>query len=245
MFTETYTAEATHIPTGNLAYRSVPLAKIVNRSETKKTIQAQQRAWLMEVLKTVKLKPSQFAVGAGVSDTTITRLLNSDSYAGTLAPETIERIKSTYKVPGPEEYASHRRSSLIGLSEATRFDAREEDGELASIVNLILRGRSNVEAWRLKTLALESAGYLPGDILFVNQLADHEQARPQDAICAKVVDYQRGSAETVWRIFDPPFLVAAAQDRTAYKPILVDGERVKIAGIIRESFRPHRLSDTR
>lgn len=245
MFTDTHLPSAVHTRIGLDADRSLPVAKSVNRTDTKKNIQERQRNWLREVLDKVRLKPSPFAIGAGVSDTTITRLLNDRDYGGTLGPETIERIKDTYKVPGPEEYASSGRSMLIGFSEASRFDPRREKGELAAVVAAILRGRPHVDAWRLKTQALESAGYLPGDVVFVEQLAADQQARPQDAVCAQVVDYQHGAAETVWRVYDPPFLVAAANDRTAYKPILVDGDRVKIAGVIRESFRPHSLSATR
>lgn len=245
MFTDATVPEIVHIPVGINAVRGRAVAKPVNRTDAKKNIQDRQRIWLLEVLDKVKLKPSPFAIGAGVSDTTITRLLNDKSYAGTLAPETIERIKDTYKVPGPEEFASSRRSTLIGLSEAVRFDIRREGGALAGIVQAILRGRTDVDAWRLKTEALENAGYLPGDIVFVEQLREDQHARPQDAVCSQVVDYQHGAAETVWRVYDPPFLVAAAHDRTAYKPILVDGDRVKIAGVIRESFRPHPLSETR
>lgn len=244
MFTETHSQDAAHIPIRIDADRSWVLPN-TNRTDAKKGVQARQRAWLGQVLEAVQLKPSQMAIGAGVSDTTITRLLNNPGYSGTLTHETIERIKNTYKVPGPEEYASNRRSNLIGLSEATRFDMRQERGELAAIVSAILAGRDHVDAWRLKTMALESAGYLPGDIVFVEQLPDHAHARPQDAVCAQVVDYQHGAAETVWRIYDPPYLVGAALDRTAYKPLPVDGERVKIAGVIRESFRPERRSETR
>jgi hypothetical protein len=244
MFTDTHEIEAVHMRIGINADRSLPVVKPVNRTETKKNIQERQRNWLLEVLDKVKLKPSQLATSAGVSDTTITRLLNNKNYAGTLAPETIERIKDTYRVPGPEEYANSR-SSLIGLSEASRFDVRRERGELGLIVAAILRGRPTVDAWRLKTQALESAGYLPGDIVFVEQLSADQHAKPQDAVCAQVVDYQHGAAETVWRVYDPPFLVAAANDRTAYKPLLVDGERVKMFGVIRESYRPHSLSATR
>jgi hypothetical protein len=134
---------------------------------------------------------------------------------------------------------------MIGLSEAQRIDPRREKGELATVVNAILRGRPRVDAWRLKTMALEEAGYLPGDIVFVENLEDGQAPRPQDAVCAQIVDYQHGAAETVWRVYDPPYLVGAATDRTAYKPLAVDGERVKIVGIIRESYRPHSRSEIR
>lgn len=245
MFAEVHSIESLHIAGGIHADRSRTVGKAVNRSATKRDVQARQRAWLLEILEKTKLKPTQLAVGASVSSTTLTRMLNNKDYSGTLAPETIERIKDTYKVPGPEEYASSGRSMLIGLSEAARFDPRKEMGELAGIVMAILRGRSHVDAWRLKTMALEGVGYLPGDIVFVRMLEAGEHAKPQDAVCAQVVDYQHGAAETVWRVYDPPFLVGAAHDRTAYKPILVDGDRVKIAGVIEESFRPHSLSATR
>lgn len=243
MFTSLTAPESLHKP--RVIARSEIVTTGVNRTTTKAGVQARQRAWLLEVLDKTRLKPSQLATNAGVSDTTITRLLNSESYTGTLAPETVERIKATYRVPGPEEYASSRRSQMIGLSEASRIDPRKERGDLAAIISAIIRQRPGVDAWRIKTMALEGVGYLPGDIVFVETLADGELPKPQDAVCAQVVDYQHGAAETVWRVYDAPFLVGAANDRTAYKPLLVDGDRVKIFGVIRESYRPHGLSATR
>jgi len=213
-----------------------------NRSQAKLDLQQRQRAWLAEVVAATKLKPSQIADAAGVSDTTLTRLLNNPEYKGTLSQITIDRIKSTYKLPGPEDYAGTRRPTLLGFSEAERFDPKREKGELSRMVTAILQARPGVDPWRLKTNALELSGYLPGDVLFVDLNAI---AKPQDAVCAQVYDWQRGSAQTVWRIFDPPFLVGSALDRTAYKPLLVDNERVAVKGVIVESLRPHRLSATR
>jgi hypothetical protein len=208
-------------------------------------VQVRQRAWLREVLDSQGLKPAQLAAGAKTSTSTLTRFLNDPTYTGTLSSETVERIKSTFKVPGPDEYANRRRSTLIGLSEAVRFDPKKEDGGLASIVKAIIGGRIDVDAWRLKTMSLEGVGYLPGDIVFVQALPDGQMPKPQDVVCAQVIDYTHGAAETVWRVFDPPFLVGAAHDRTAYKPLLVDGERVKVFGIVLESYRPHNFSATR
>jgi hypothetical protein len=246
MFATVSTSEQLHKTVGVHADRSriVSSAQPSKRS-TKRDVQARQKTWLIEVLEKTQLKPSQLAVGAGVSSSTLTRILNSDEYSGTLAPETIARIKDTYKVPGPEEYTSGGRFSLIGLSEAARLDPRREKNDLAAVIGAILRGRSDYEAWRLKSMALEGVGYLPGDILFVRSLKPGENPRPQDAVCAQIVDYQHGAAETVWRVYDPPFLVGASNDRTAYKPVLVDGDRVKIAGVVEESFRPHSLSANR
>jgi hypothetical protein len=243
MFASIPSKEPSHNPIGVHANRSMTLAKPPNsRRGAKREVQARQKTWLAEVLERTKLKPSQLAVGAGVSSSTLTRLLNSDDYSGTLAPETIERIKDTYRVPGPEELAGGGKSVLIGLSEAARFDPKREPADLSTIITAVINGRSDTEAWRLKTMALEGVGYLPGDIVFVRILANGESPRSQDAVCAKIIDHQHGSEETVWRIFDPPFLVGAANERTAYKPVLVDGERVRIFGVVEQSFRPHRLS---
>lgn len=241
MFMPSPRSEPLHIAEGSHAYRG-RIVSAPSRSQKQKELQQRQRAWLSEVVTATRLKPSQIAAGAGVSDTTLTRLMNNPDYSGTLSQVTIDRIKETYKVPGPEEFASARRPSLIGFAEAERFDIKRAQREIARIVEAIVEGRPHVDPWRLRTGALEGAGYLSGDIVFVDQDA---VPHPQDAVCAQVTDFQRGSAETVWRVYDPPFLVAAAHDRTAYKPLLVDQERVMIRGVIVDSFRAHRLSATR
>lgn len=214
-----------------------------NRSETKRALIARQREWLNEVVKAVGTSPSRMAKDAGVSDTTITRLLNNPDYDRALSPVVIERIKEAHKVPGPEEYASVRGTrAWIGLSEAERFDQSAEPERLATIVAAMLGNRNTIDPWRLKTDALVEAGYLAGDIAFVDLNASPE---PQDVVCAQIYDWQRGRAETVFRVYDPPYLVAAAHDRTAYKPLLVDSDRVVIKGVVVESWRPHRLSEIR
>lgn len=221
---------------------NVAVAEPVSRSQAKKELQERQRAWLREVVNFTGLKASQIADGSGVSDTTLTRLLNNPEYTGTLSQVTIDRIKETYKVPGPEDFVGGRRLSLFGFAEAQRFDASEEPTALAKIITQLIGERPAAAAWRLKTNALEEGGYLAGDIVIVDMNLAPE---PQDAVCAQVYDWKGGSAETVFRIYTPPFLVAAAQDRTAYKPLLVDNDRVVIKGVVVESFRPHRLSATR
>ena len=131
---------------------------------------------------------------------------------------------------------------MLGFSEAERVDPAREADALAHVIEQLSQANNDAEPWRLKTISLELAGFLAGDIAFVDTIID---PKAQDAVCAQIFDYQRGSAETVWRIFDPPFLVGAAHDRTAYKPVLVDNERVKLHGVIVASLRPRRLSGLR
>lgn len=229
-----------HIAVGKQSYRGRQVAEKTH-SEAKSELQARQRAWLQEVVKATGMKPSQLAGVAGVSDTTLTRLLNNPTYRHTLTQLTIDRIKEKFQVPGPEEFAAVK-GGIIGLGEAERLDVSALPAATARVIAAMLADRSSVEAWRLKTPALEQIGYLPGDVLMVDLRAD---PKPQDAVCAQVLDYTRGGLHTVFRVYDPPFLVGASSDRTAYKPLLVDNDRVIVKGVVVESLRPHRLSDTR
>jgi hypothetical protein len=212
------------------------------RSAAKEDVQARQREWLQHIVKATDDKPSVIATRSGVSDSTLTRLLNNPAYRHTLTQVTIDRIKAAYNVPGPEEYAVGRPGMLVGFGEAERVDVRREPKELQSVVGALIGDRKAIEIWRLRTDALIVAGYLPGDLVLVDPAAE---AKPQDLVSARVADWQRGNEQTLFRIFDPPFLVAASQDRTAFKPLLVDPERVQLRGVVIESYRPHRLSATR
>lgn len=212
------------------------------KSELKRDLQARQRAWLQEIVKATGKSVSVIAVASGVSDTTLTRLANNPDYEGTLSQLTIDRIKSTFNVPGPEDHAGGRRAAVLGFAEAERIDVAAEPAGIARVLKDLLAAKPALAPWRLKTNALEGAGYLPGDVVLVDL---SETPAPQDVVCAQVYDWQRGGAETVFRVFMPPYLVGAAHDRTAYKPLLVDGDRVIVKGVVVESFRPHRLSATR
>lgn len=227
-----------HIAVGAQTDRSRILPEPETRSTAKLEVLARQRAWLQELTKQSGLKPSAIAGRSGVSDTTLTRLLNKDDYRHTLTQITIDRIKKAFGVPGPEEFATGQKG-MIGFGEAERVIARQEPKGLARLLDALLDGRTLIEAWRLRTDALALGGYLAGDIVLV----DLDRApRPQDAVCAQIQDWARGGAETVFRIFDPPFLVAAAHDRTGFKPLLIDHDRVIIKGVVIESLRPHPLS---
>ncbi len=216
----------------------------VGRSTAKRELRERQRKWLVEIARATQLKPSQIASEAGVSDTTLTRLLNNPEYSGTLSQITIDRIKRRFNLPGPEDLRQGSNGVLLGFADAERFDLVEETGkgEAGRIVKAMMQGRESVEAWRLRSLCLENAGYLPNDILLIDTALP---PRPHDAVCARVADWQRGASETIFRIFDPPFLIGAAREQLAYKPLLVDGERVSILGVVIEAYRPQRLSAAR
>lgn len=238
MFTGTLEQAPLHSPIGSNAYQASHVPS-TSRSEKRKAIQQRQREWLQEIVKATGLKLAQVAESASVSDTTLSRLMNNPDYTGTLSQITIERISEALRVPGPDEYGA-RRPVFGSFLEAERFSL--DEGPHAALVRGMIAGRNSIEAWTLKTDALEAIGYLPGDILLVDIKSD---AKPHDVVCAQVYDWKGGRQETVWRMWDPPFLVAVARDRTGFKPLLVDNDRVRVKGVIVGMLRPHPLSATR
>jgi SOS-response transcriptional repressor LexA len=241
MFTAPSTIPTLHIVDSVNAVRGMLVPKSETRLAAKRGIQARQREWLQGIVKATGDTLSQIAAKAQVSDTTLSRIVNNPAYEGVLSAVTITRITGTYQLPGPEEYAG-RRPMLGGFAEAERFDADNDPDGITPLVQAMLGTRPMSDAWRLKTEALEQVGYLPGDVLIVDTTAT---PLPQDVVCAQVYDWQRGGAQTVWRVFDPPFLVGASRDRTAHKPLLVDNDRVIVKGVVDKMVRPHRLSATR
>lgn len=124
----------------------------------------------------------------------------------------------------------------LAENEATPYVADDEDSSTAAAIAAVKGGRNGVDAWILQARALEHAGYLPGDVLMVDL---NSEPHDGDVVCAQIYDL-RGRAETVFRIFERPYLVAATLDRTHFKPIYVD-ERVSIRGVVINLIRP-RLS---
>jgi transcriptional regulator with XRE-family HTH domain len=88
------------------------------------------------------------------------------------------------------------------------------------------------DVWRLKTVALDLAGYLPGDIVVVGAGV---QPRSRDVVVAQADVRRREGAQAIWRIFAPPVLVPASSDRSILPTPL---DEVVVMGVVLASFRP-------
>lgn len=95
------------------------------------------------------------------------------------------------------------------------------------------RGGRVMDAWRLRTAALDLAGYRPGDILLVSP---QELPSPGDAVVAQTEAERREEVCTVWRIFAPPVLLAQSSDPSLMTPIPLD--RAILMGTVVALFRP-------
>lgn len=242
MYRSADTSPPLHIVRGINATTERLLPRARPPTAAKKGIQLRQRAWLKEIVNQSGETLLQVALKSGVSASTLSRVANSETYDGVLSAVTIERITEAYQVAGPDDYGAPRRQGLLGFSEAERYVPAANDGDIAPLVQALLGTRPGADAWRLKTEALEEVGYLPGDIVIVDLNA---QPAPQDVVCAQVYDWRGGGAQTIWRVFDPPYLIGAARDRTAYKPLAVDNQQVVIKGVVEKMVRPHRRSSVR
>lgn len=186
----------------------------------------EQRAWLAQVIAETGIAPTTLATKAGLAPTTLTRFLNNPEHATALSARTIAAVENLTGV----RYGLSMRPRLAAELEAEAF---EDSGPFGKRVQSLLSG-NNLVAWTLKTRALETAGFMPGDVLIVDM---GEPPVPGDAVCAQVWDAKSMRAETVFRLFEPPFLHAATFDRLQSAPILVD-QNVEIKGPVVVTVRP-------
>lgn len=89
---------------------------------------------------------------------------------------------------------------------------------------------ANRGRWTVRTRALDLAGVLPGDVIEFDLGAAPATGEP---VVAQVYDDVAGTAETVLRLFHPPFLMVRSSDPAVDpRPLQLDpeGHRVKVVG---------------
>jgi transcriptional regulator with XRE-family HTH domain len=120
--------------------------------------------------------------------------------------------------------------------EATPFQpraAQQSEPELA--IQALYPGRPNTHLWEIKSSALNMAGFMPGDVLIVDL---SRTAKAGDLVCAQVT-FPEG-VRTVFRFYEPPYLVARSTEQQYNRPELVDNDRAIIMGVVAASFRLQR-----
>lgn len=193
------------------------------QSPSQDAVQARVREWLRRVLAAKGWSEHRLAKEAGVSPATIHRALYDDRFV--TSSLTLEKVAGAAGVPSPlapPVGGGFREPDALFVADgATKSFGMDADGPQA--------------VWRLSTRACELAGFLPGDLVLMD-----ERLTPKagDLVCAQVYDLARDSAETVFRIYDPPYLAARTMDPAiSSKPLLVDGERVRIAAVMVKMLR--------
>lgn len=193
------------------------------------------RAYLLRVMSATGLTQTQLAYRAGLDPSTLSRFLSEERPGHALRTTTLRKIEQATRVPLSE--SSQPAPEGLGESEAEPYRV-EPSSPLETIIEALKGSGQNVDPWTLQSPALEVAGYRKGDVLLV---ALDETPAAGDVVCAQLYDWTRQRAETIFRIFQPPYLVAATSDPQYFRPYLVDDGTVAIKGVVINTIRGRRL----
>jgi transcriptional regulator with XRE-family HTH domain len=168
---------------------------------------------------------------AGLDPSTLSHFLAQDREGHALRASTIARIAEVTGLliePEPDD------SLDVFLEEAVPM-TNHADRVAVGVLAQLHQQNPAVDAWILRTRAIELAGYLPGDVLFISL---QETPLAGDVVCAQIYDWAKKRAVTVFRLFHPPFLVTSTTDPSLVKPLAVDDEQVAVKGVVVGSYRP-------
>lgn len=181
-------------------------------------LQAEYRAWVKGICADHGITPTELARRVGVSNSSISRQLQK-TWTRKPSLDVVRRISSTFRVPIP--------LALIGGVETRGF--AEPDVAPLAHESAADRADLNLSDWVVKTPALAAMGCMPGDFIRFDARI-HPVAG--DIVIAQVYKLGQAGADTVMRLYMPPFLVAAEVGAPSLPPIEVDalGERVRIMG---------------
>jgi len=201
------------------------------------------RKWLRAVLRHLGWSGSHLAGLIHTNPSTINRFLNDNTATHNLSPKNlraIERVTGFDASVYPER-GGHPRSGFAE-EEAAPFEINGalNDASIEEVVRAMTAHRQNADAWILQSDALENIGILRGDILIVD-LA--EKARPRDVVCAQVYDWNAGKTQTIFRIYEKPFLISASARPELMRPFIEDDDAVAIKGVVTHILRPRRATE--
>ena len=193
------------------------------------TAREQIREWLQSILDERGLSPIELAQLVGVSPTTIYRAMDVKSEFLT-STKTLQKIstKTGRLPPGPGYLEAHHIEPAAYSSGIERIDLPK------NIVALTPEEHRRF-ACRVLDRSLELEGYLPGDIVVVD-----EGIAPKagDIVYADVAGTKNSGP--VLRLFEPPYLISRSLDRRIEPaPILLD-RSVEIRGTATAMFREMR-----
>jgi hypothetical protein len=186
--------------------------------------------WVASILHAKNWNPHRLATEAGLSPSALNKFLKDPAGTRTLGSRSIEKIADATDMPLP------RTPSALVEPPGPSYEIEQVDD--ADTVTLLARqGRNGVDAWLIKTRALELAGYIPGDTILVDPAA---APRHGDVVVAQVYD-RNGNAETVVRIYEGSFLIAATMDPAHLSPIFINKD-VLVRGVAMASIRNRRAA---
>lgn len=198
----------------------------------------QHREYVRRVMEHMRMKQTPLAKAAGVSESSLSRLLKEDSTL-TLHARNISKLEKFSGILLSAVVATPSVSAPPGFTEdAVPFDADSADPAVSAAIKALIGTRENADLRTISSRALEGLGYLPGDIVVVDL---GRKPVAGDIVFAQISEMGgRSEPETVMRLYHPPVLLAATFDEQVLGRLLwVDDPRVKIEGVVlRHRLRP-------
>lgn len=209
-------------------------------SDGKLTTKTEQLDYIHRLLTQTGWSPTVLAKRAGLDPSTLSRFLSNQREDHALRPSSIARLGEVTGVPpqGPGQRSAKPPIDGFAEPEASLVEL-PQGSDIEATVNVLRTRYPNVDAWTLNSRALELAGYRQGDILIVGLSA---QPIPGDVVCAQVYDWNNNRAETIFRIFQPPFLSAATTDPKLMKPYFTDDGSTAVKGVVLHTLRTRTAS---
>lgn len=190
--------------------------------------QRETKEWIKAVARHLNLSPSQLALNSSMAASTLTRFLNDNSNTVGITQASLEKV-AKYSGFRPHQMPGRAR---VGMAEPDTIPLQHDNTDwpkwVRSAVDAAKDGKNGVEAWVMKGAALDGIGVMPGDIVLIDQNA---RASSGDVVLAQIIDLATGSAETVMRLYQAPFITTHSMRLGPGRPEHVDEDRVSIAGV--------------
>ena len=204
-------------------------------------LEEDHRAFIVRIMGLTGWTQTELAQRAGLDPSTLSRFLSGSRSGHALRGSTIRKLEAISGISfGPKQDRTTDDSGATGFAEPEAVPlSMAEVNPLRQAIAALSRGKNNIDPWTLRSRALEGAGYKPGDILLV---ALGETPMQGDLVCAQIYDWTKGRAETVFRLFQPPYLVAATTDANLMRPFVVDDGAVSIKGVVLHTLRERTIA---
>lgn len=186
-----------------------------------------QRVWLEDLLRRLNVTATELARRAELNPSTLTRFLNADRSEGhTLTFRTIRKIEDAVRLAQPKRPSTYS-------DEGRPFDFLAAPAAISGAVNAIMNGRNACDPWEITTKELQGICIALGDVVLVDL---NETPAPGDVVCAQI--YDGPVTRTVFRLYEPPFLLTGSAMGNSRRPIIVDNTNAVVRGVVIAVIKP-------
>lgn len=195
--------------------------------EIRESLLKQSREWLRMVIDSTGLTANALAKKANVSASNLHKLLYNPDFTHPMSEAQKIKISRATGIDLPGGNAVPALSR--GFNEPEVMPYRGPTG-----IPSQRSDENGRDIWTINTDMLDIEGYLRGDHV---QTDLNVTPRRGDIVVAQIYG-DKGTAKTVFRKYDPPYLIASTTHREeAPKPVVVDNERATIMGVVIRSWR--------